>query len=267
MQFDDPASLSRVCTERLGEKAGRQFAAMARRGFHLIRATGSIQATALCRLGGPALLEPGTLWPEHGGLPLSLHAILDTDALGAWLGDELPVRPGLLNFFFLDPDLPYEEYRKLDVDVSGSEACRVIPADPARAVETTAPEPARSYPVVPVHAAGVTMLPDSWDVEDEDVEFDRDQHWGAASLILAEMGDLDGNTAGNHCAFGWPDTSYTLNVSFRDADGPAVHLLQLAEDTELGWGWGDAGTLYFTIPVKALATGDFRKVVAQVLCC
>ncbi|MEU4038913.1 hypothetical protein [Streptomyces collinus] len=27
--------------------------------------------------------------------------------------------------------------------------------------------------------------------------------------------------------FGWPDTSYTLRVSSRDADGPAVHLLQL----------------------------------------
>ncbi|MGW5605361.1 DUF1963 domain-containing protein [Streptomyces sp. NPDC003753] len=50
-------------------------------------------------------------------------------------------------------------------------------------------------------------------------------------------------------------------------NGPAVHLLQLAEDTELAWGWGDAGTLYFTIPVKALATGDFSQAVAQALCC
>jgi hypothetical protein len=195
---------------------------------------------------------------------LSLHAVLDTDALGTWLGDELPVRPGLLNFFYLDPDIPYEEYRELDM--LASEVSRVIPADPARAVETAAPEPARSYPATPVHAAEVTMLPDCWDLEDGDVEFDRDQHWGAASLILREMGDLDGNTAGSHCAFGWPDTSYTLQVSSRDTDGPAVHLLQLAEDTELGWGWGDAGTLYFTIPVKALATGDFREAVAQVLC-
>ncbi|MFG2477497.1 DUF1963 domain-containing protein [Streptomyces fagopyri] len=265
MQFDDPASLSRVCTERLGEKAGRQFAAMGRRGFQLVRPAGSIQATGQCRLGGPALLEPETCWPEQSGVPLSLHAVLDTDALAAWLGNELPIQPGLLNFFYLDPDLPYEEYRQLDM--SEPEICRVISVDPARAVETTAPAPARSYPAIPVHAAEVTMLPDCWDVEDEDVEFDRDQHWGAASLILDEMGDLDGNTAGSHCTFGWPDTSYTLKVSSRDADGPAVHLLQLAEDTALGWGWGDAGTLYFTIPAKALATGDFSQAVAQVLCC
>ncbi|MFD8589920.1 DUF1963 domain-containing protein [Streptomyces sp. NPDC059637] len=265
MHFEDPADLNRVCTERLGEKAGRQFAAMARRGFRLVRTAGGARATGRCRLGGPALLEPETRWPEHSGVPLSLHAVLDTDALAAWLGDELPVRPGPLNFFHLDPDLPYEEYRKLDM--LSSEAWRVIPADSARAVETTAPEPARSYPAAPVHAAEAVMLPDCWDVEDADVEFDRDRHWGASSLILGAMGDLDGNTAGSHCAFGWPDTSYTLKVSSRDADGPAVHLLQLAEDTELGWGWGDAGTLYFTIPAKALATGDFSKAVAQVLCC
>lgn len=265
MQFDDPAQLSRVCTERLGETAGRQFAAMARRGFRLVRATEGVPATGRCRLGGPALLEPGTSWPEQSGVPLSLHAVLDTDALAPWLGAELPVRPGLLNFFYLDPDIPYEQYRELDMLDPG--VCRVVPADPARAVETTAPEPARSYPAAPVHAVEVTMLPDCWDVEDEDVEFDREQHWGATSLILTEMADLDGNTAGSHCAFGWPDTSYTAKVSTRDADGPAIHLLQLAEDAGLEWGWGDAGTLYFTIPGKAFGSGDFSEAVAQIYCC
>ncbi|GAA4304776.1 hypothetical protein GCM10023086_22150 [Streptomyces venetus] len=268
MQFDDPGILNDVCTQRLGERAGRQFAAMARRGFRLIRpAEGAegAEATGRCRLGGPALLEPESRWPEHDGVPLSLHAVLDTDALAPWLGAELPVRPGLLNFFYLDPDVPYEEYRTLDLYHSG--VWRVVPADPARAVEVTAPRPARSYPAIPVHAAGVTMLPDCWDVEDGDLDYDRDEHWGAASLFLTEMADLDGNTAGSHCAFGWPDTSHTLPVSSRDADGrAAVHLLQLAEDAELGWGWGDAGTLYFTIPAEALAAGDFSRAVAQLLC-
>ncbi|MFF8992204.1 DUF1963 domain-containing protein [Streptomyces sp. NPDC014983] len=275
MQFGNPADVRRVCVERLGEKAGRQFAAMARRGFRLVRATDDHRTTGAgptglgptgrCRLGGPALLEPGTPWPEHGGVPLSLHAVLDTDALAPWPAGELPVRPGLLNFFHLDPELAYDDLRRLDP--AGPGACRVIPADPAAAIEATAPGPARSYPATPVHAAEVTMLPDCWDVEDEDVEFDRNVHWGAASLILDALGDLDGNTGGSHCAFGWPDTSYTLRVSPRDGAGPAVHLLQLAADADLGWGWGDAGTLYFTIPVKALANGDFHKATAQTLCC
>ncbi|MFI9605015.1 DUF1963 domain-containing protein [Streptomyces sp. NPDC052043] len=81
------------------------------------------------------------------------------------------------------------------------------------------------------------------------------------------MGDTDGNTAGGYRAFGWPDTSYGSWVTRRDADGPAVHLLQLAEDTELGWGWGDAGTLYFTIPAKAFAAGAFGKAEAIGRCC
>ncbi|MFJ4844634.1 MULTISPECIES: DUF1963 domain-containing protein [unclassified Streptomyces] len=265
MEFDDPADVSRECSDRLGERAGRQFAAMARRGFRLIRPTDTAEPTGRCRLGGPALLDPGTPWPEHDGMPLSLHAVLDTDALAPWLGDELPVRPGLLNFFHLDPDVPYDVLRTLDV--SGPGAARVLPADPARAVGTVTPEPARRYPAVPLHAAEVTMLPDCWDVEDEDIEFDRDRHWGAPSFVLSEMGDLDGNTAGAHFAFGWPDTSYTMKVTSRDADGPAVHLLQLAEEADLGWGWGDAGTLYYTIPVGALRAGDFGKAVARVQSC
>ncbi|MDH6135381.1 hypothetical protein P3T37_004796 [Kitasatospora sp. MAA4] len=265
MEFDDATELRRQCAERLGEKAGGQFAAMARRGFRLSPATDTTQAAGRCRLGGPALLEPGTPWPELDGVPLSLLAVLDTDALAAWLGDELPTRPGLLNFFSLDPDVPYEVYRELDT--YRPEAYRVVPADPGRAVEIAAPVPARSYPATSVHAAEVTMLPDCWDVEDGDVDFDADEHWGAASLILTEMADLDGNTADSHCAFGWPDTSYTLRVTSRDADGPAIHLLQLASDAQLGWGWGDVGTLYFTIPVKAFTEGDFSKATAEGQCC
>ncbi|TDD47750.1 DUF1963 domain-containing protein [Nonomuraea terrae] len=265
MEFNDPAGMLRACVERLGDKAGRQYAAMARRGFRLERAMDDAQATGHCRLGGPALLEPGNPWPELGGVPLSLYAVLDTDALAPWLGEDLPTRPGLLNFFSLDPDVPYEEYRMLDV--YAPEAWRVIPADPARAVETAAPEPARSCPATPVHAVATLMLPDPWDVEDGDVEFDEDAYWGASALILEKMDGLDGNTAGSHCAFGWPDTSYASQVTRRDADGPAIHLLQLAEDADLGWGWGDAGTMYFTISAKAFAAGDFSQAVADMRCC
>ncbi|MFI8853577.1 DUF1963 domain-containing protein [Streptomyces sp. NPDC053499] len=265
MKFDDPAEMHRICAERLGEETGRQFTAMARRGFELDRATDGAPATGQCRLGGPALLEPGTPWPEFGGMPLSLHAVLDTGALAPWLGDELPTRPGLLNFFYLDPDVPYEEYRKLNL--SERDGGCVIPADPARAVETAAPAPARSYPATPVHAAGVTMLPDCWDVEDEDLSYDKDEHWGAPSLLLQKMDGVDGNTAGGHCAFGWPDTSYAIYATERDADGPEIHLLQLAEDGDLGWGWGDAGTMYFMIPAGAFAAGDFSKAEARMRCC
>ncbi|MFJ9457428.1 DUF1963 domain-containing protein [Kitasatospora sp. NPDC101447] len=265
MEFDDPAVMRRLCEERLGPEAGQRFAAMARRGFRLVAASPEAPAAGRSRLGGDALLEPGVPWPALEGVPLSLHAVLDTDALAGWLADQLPVRPGLLNFFHLDPDVPYEEYSALDA--YSPDAWRVIPADPARAVTTSAPEPARRYPARPVHAVPVTMLPDSWDLENDDLPYDRDRHWGAPSLVLDAMDDLDGNTAGHHCAFGWPDTSYTSTVTARDDDGPAVHLLQLAEDADLGWGWGDAGTMYFTIPAGAFAAGDFGRAEAAGHCC
>ncbi|MGW2597686.1 hypothetical protein [Streptomyces klenkii] len=68
----------------------------------------------------------------------------------------------------------------------------MIPADPARAVEAAAPEPARNYPARPVHAAEAVMLPDCWDVQDGDFDFGSgsgfyaNEHWGAASLILSK---------------------------------------------------------------------------------
>lgn len=55
-------------------------------------------------------LEPGTSWPEVDGIPLSLLAVLDVDALASWLGAELPASPGLLNFFHIQPYLDYEQY-------------------------------------------------------------------------------------------------------------------------------------------------------------
>lgn len=266
MFFDDPDSAVAACVERLGEVAGRQLAGMSRRGFVLQRPNPGAAASGMCRLGGSALLDPGTDWPQVDGFPLSLLAVLDTTSLGDWLGDSLPhAMPGLLNFFSADPDVPYETLSRLDV--LGPKAARVVPADPALAFETAAPAPARVYPPVPVRATAVAMLPDSWDLQDADIEFDKDVHWGAPSLILGAMSGYDGNTGGRHCAFGWPDTSYGNTVTARDADGPAIHLLQLAQDAQLGWAWGDAATLNFTIPARAFAAGDFTSVRVTVQSC
>lgn len=266
MYFDDPAAVLPACVERLGDRSGSQLAAMARRGFLLERPTGQAAATGRCRLGGPALLDPGTAWPGTAGVPLSLLAVLDLDALGGRLGVALPPqRPGLLNFFYADPDIPVAELLRLDTwDPS---AWRVIPAESRTAVENPAPNPARSYPPVPVRAVDVTMLPDVCDVADSDVDFDKTRYWGVTQLLWESMQGLDGNTAGRHCAFGWPDTSYANIVTERDDDGPHIHLLQLAQDAGLGWSRGDAATLNFLIPAQALADGDFSRVHLKTQSC
>jgi hypothetical protein len=81
--------------------------------------SGSAARAGRCRLGGPALLDPGTAWPQASGFPLSLHAILnavlDVGALVGWLGNALPTLcPGLLNFF-ADRNVPYEACQWLDL--------------------------------------------------------------------------------------------------------------------------------------------------------
>jgi len=116
-------------------------------------------------------------------------------------------------------------------------------------------------------AAAVTMLPDVYDIDDDGVEFDGHAYWGAIEFLWDAMKGFDGNSAGRHCAVGWPDTSYATPITRRDADGPAVHLLQLAADAELGWGWGDAATLSFTIPAKPFAAGDFSAARVCVRSC
>ncbi|WBO61764.1 DUF1963 domain-containing protein [Streptomyces camelliae] len=195
------------------------------------------------------MLEPGTAWPEIDGVPLSPHAVLDTDALAPGLAAELPTRPGLLNFFHLVPDVPYERYRLLDL--SGPEACRVIPAAATRAVKRAAPEPARSYPVRPLRATEVTMLPDCWDIEDADVDFDPDET-GVRHRSSSPRWATSTGTPPSGIAPSAGPTPLTGRVTRRDSDGPAVHLLQLAQDAELGWGRGDAGTLYFSDPGEGL---------------
>jgi hypothetical protein len=263
--FDDPAAALAASVQRLGAVAGRQLAAMARRGF-LLERTGNDAASGRCRLGGPALLEPGTNWPQIDGFPLSLLAVLDTTALAAELETSLPsATPGLLNFFYADPDVPVETLLRLDL--LRPEAAQVVPADPALAVEATAPAPAHVYPSVPVHATAVAMLPDSWDVEDTDIAYDKNEHWGAPALVLEAMTGYDGNTADLHSAFGWPDTSYGNTVTVRDADGPAVHLLQLARDAHMGWGWGDAATLNFTIPAGSFVASEFSAAQLTIQSC
>ncbi|MEU6711670.1 DUF1963 domain-containing protein [Nonomuraea sp. NPDC046802] len=82
---------------------------MARPEFGLTAAQEGRPPTGRCRFGGSALLEPGTSWPDFNGIPLSLFVVLDTD--------ELPVRPGLLNFFYLSGDAA--QIRQLRSIISG----------------------------------------------------------------------------------------------------------------------------------------------------
>ncbi|GAA0353931.1 YwqG family protein [Actinoallomurus spadix] len=254
------AEIEALCAEHVPGAAGPQLAAMALPGLMLDPVDDGHLATGRCRLGGPALLEPGTPWPECDGIPLSLLAVLDTDPLAGWLGDRLPCRPGLLNFFYLDPDLDYDDYRHIDL-FEDARVWRVIPADPARAESVAAPAGARSFAATPLRASPIPTLPDQWDPAVDGLDFGPDRDLPPC----LEVGEVCGAWTerygdGLHRAFGWP----SLLQGPLQAEGH-VHLLQI--DGFDRWTFGDAGVLYYTIPEDALRAGDFTRVVAEGQCC
>ncbi|MEV0405698.1 DUF1963 domain-containing protein [Actinoallomurus sp. NPDC050550] len=245
-----------VCVEFLGEHLGSQLAALARPGFGLSPAGESRPAAGRSRLGGPPLLDPGTPWPHDDDLPLSLFAVLDTDELTPWLGDELPVRPGLLNFFGIDH----------------LQACRVVPADPTRAAPVRPPDD-DAFAVVPLHAEPCLSLPDAWwgaTLEDFIEGFGLDPGPDLTSICdpseqVTEL--FAGDFPGEHYpgsgavdqAFGWPP-SVQPGDPLPDLRGEYTHLLRLSSN--LGeWEFAEGGSLHFLIPRKALRDGDFSQAV------
>ncbi|WP_433516772.1 DUF1963 domain-containing protein [Nonomuraea sp. CA-143628] len=249
----EAAYIRSVCAEFLGEHLGSQLAALARPGFGLSPASESRPAAGRSRLGGAALLDPGTPWPHDGKGPLNLYAVLDTDELAPWLGDELPVRPGLLNFFlgnFYD--------------------CQVIPADPTGAVELRSPDD-HAFAIVPLHARRRLSLPDMWwggALEDLIEGFGLDPGPDLTSICDPEESVTDlfaGDSAGGHYpgsadddqAFGWP-TWIAPEDPLPDLRGEYTHLLHLSSN--LGeWEFPKGGSLNFLIPKQALRDGDYSQ--------
>ncbi|MFD0903994.1 DUF1963 domain-containing protein [Actinomadura sediminis] len=237
------------------------MAALARPGF-VLRPTGPDEPpTGRCQAGGPALLEPGTPWPQStAGTPLSLFAVLDTDELAPWLGDQMPTRLGLVNVFSAVGSL--------------SEECTIVCADPARAVEVPTPSPAEILREVRLHAAPIMTLPVSGEYDTGDPvlktfdyraepDFDED-HWESPVERFVQ-GPLRREwhlysreeqrfTPGDSQAFGWP---YIDSWVGKRTDG-YEHLLTLSGDL-----WDDNGFERVMIPPGALRTGDFTDAVCE----
>ncbi|MDL4773860.1 DUF1963 domain-containing protein [Actinomadura xylanilytica] len=266
----ETAAVHRLCTERLGAALGPQLAALARPGFDLTPANDARPATGRCRLGGPALLDPGTPWPRCDDLPLVLFAVLDTDELAPWLGDELPCRPGLLNFFYLDT-------APSGYDLDDPAICRVVPANPARAVAVTAPQPERGFAAVPLNARPDLTLPGlissgsfmSLESLIEDFGFTPDPGIEADRLeadALLMFGDFPEDQyypgpLGVDQAFGWTAEEATHRL-LPDPQGEYTRLLRISSNLA-EWEFPEGGGLHFLIPTKALRDGDFTQAVAE----
>lgn len=272
------AKVRTLCVDHLGEHIGTQVAELAKPGFALRPVKPGVAAAGLGRWGGPALLNPGTPWPEYEGVPLSLFAVLDVDALGPLVGDERPP-DGLLNIFFLDPDIQ-RGYVLADAPnfvFEDPRNCRIIPADPARAVEVTAPAPASVHDAEPFYAVPVVTLPSARGVDYDPVldtldyggETDDSIYYRSAPgwLVSDRFGDTwiefcereqglykyDDVSFSPDQAFGWPH----LENTFPQLKEPYRHLITIGR-----YDMGDGGYLHVVLPAGAFRDGDYEQAVA-----
>ncbi|OPF84757.1 hypothetical protein VT50_0201780 [Streptomyces antioxidans] len=226
------SALHDFCAERLGAPSAARLVRLARPGFELTQA-GPGEAAGHSRFGGRAMLEPGTPWPDCEGTPLSLLAVLDTDALAPWLDDLLPAGTGLLNFFALD---------------SASER-----ADPA------------AFEPVPWSAAPGFAFPDAWDPAWGTVDLGSvvdDMPLYDITALLPGWPEQPYALHADDLAFGWPlfPTGSSPMLPDGEESSHYQHLLQLSGQDEW-WIGGDSGWMHWSIPTGALRGGDFSRTV------
>ncbi|MFF4695514.1 DUF1963 domain-containing protein [Streptomyces chattanoogensis] len=284
----EAAKVRQLCIAHLGEHLGTQMAALARPGFGLRPVKDGTVPAGHTRWGGPALLDPGTPWPECEGAPLSLFAVLDVEALGPWPVDERPpAGVGLLNVFYLEED-PHSGERHLPLE--DPRRCRIVPARHTQAVEVAAPAPAPASDPVALYAVPVVTLPSPFSVDYDPVLDTLDytgetgtEDWATyyASMPGWLIADRFGEAWRTYCeqeqglyayddvrfspdqAFGWPHLEGgTHDLKALSADEPYRHLVTIGHHDLCG----DGSYLHFVLPAKALREGDWSQTVALVEC-
>ncbi|MFC4009600.1 DUF1963 domain-containing protein [Nonomuraea purpurea] len=263
------SDLREFCAERLWVELAADCIDLARPGFVLTPAEPGKEA-GHSRFGGRALLEPGTPWPTCEGFPLSLLAVLDTDALSPWLGDLLPAGTGLLNFFYLDSESEQSDDDACDLAMKyhsyDPHVGRVIAARSADAVET--PPPTRSSVFAPVtwSASPGVSFPDAHDSVWETLDLNPEAHDMDLYDVADQLAKWPGSSGAFYArdiAFGWPLLPSGAPLALPQYEVPIYHhLLQLSGHGPYEWGIeGDGGWMHWSIPTKALKAGDFGQAI------
>ncbi|MFG2627546.1 DUF1963 domain-containing protein [Streptomyces sp. NPDC048473] len=266
------SALRDFCAERLGAELAARFVDLARPGFALTEA-GPGEGTGHSRFGGRAMLEPGTPWPACEGFPLSLLAVLDTDALAPWLGGLLPAGTGLLNFFYLDSNsdqcdpASYEPAFKSGRD--NTQVGRVIAARSVYALETNPPARSSVFEPVAWAASPGLAFPDAYDPAWDTLDLGPDVDDMARAMpdvyvegLLTEWRQRPGVLDSEDIAFGRPQFPTGNAPLLPRGEDPNLHhhLLQLSEQDEWSIG-GDGGWMHWSIPTEALRAGDFSQAI------
>lgn len=194
----------------------------------------------------------------------------------------VPGLPGdTLLAFFYDAD----EQQGWGDDPGDRQFWTVIPVAVANATPVAAPPGTPTFPAYRMLTRTVTTIPDL----DEPALSELDADYEDIERLDADLTDDD--QAPWHRMLGWPDLVQNPMepecrlaakwISGGDSEGcrgPRVAdtaseaadwllLLQLDTDDEIGWMWGDGGTLYYWILRQDLLAGRFDRTWMILQCC
>lgn len=235
------------------------------------------------RLGGLPEMPAGFEWPRWNGRPQAFLAQLDLEELHRELPTCLP-RAGKLYFFY------DQEQAEWGFDPKDAGAWRVLhqPAGEVALVEHRAPEglaPENIFKLKRVKPQRIEVLPDpqrlppqnvASDVDVDDYEevraeafagLERHQLLGFPSPVQNDGMEEECQYASSGVFVGDPEGYEDPRVpELKPGAAEWKLLLQLETDDDLGWMWGDAGTLYFWIRESDALRGDFSRVWMVLQC-
>jgi uncharacterized protein YwqG len=276
----DADALGALARRHFGE-AGRLLESSARSSLRLRRAEACPDADAGSRFGGTALLPGGQAWPAtRAGRPLSFLAQVSTADIQVPAGvPDLPA--GTLLAFFYEAG----EQQGWGFDPGDRQFSVVIAVPAAGAVAVASPPGALAFPAYRMLPRTVTTIPDHGEPSLDEMNADY-------AVFRQLHADLDrDDVAPWHRMFGWPDLVQNPmqlecqlaanGIYLGDGKGyrhpraaelaPGAEdwllLLQLDTDDEIGWMWGDTGTIYYWIRRLDLLTARFDQAWMIFQCC
>jgi uncharacterized protein YwqG len=233
------------------------------------------------RFGGTALLPADHAWPvTRAGKPLSFLAQISTADIQVPAGTPALPADTLLAFFY-----EAEEQQGWGFDPDDRQFWTVTQVPTVDAVAAAPPPGALAFPAYRVLPRAVRTIPDHREPALDGLDADYD-------VFRRLYADLNRDDAAPwHRMFGWPELvqnpmqmecqlasngiyvgdakGYRHPRAAELAPGAAdwLLLLQLDTDDDIGWMWGDTGTIYYWIRRQDLRAARFDRAWMIFQCC
>ncbi|RYD49847.1 MAG: DUF1963 domain-containing protein [Verrucomicrobiaceae bacterium] len=226
---------------------------------------------AASSLAGAPLLNPARTWPHLHGQPLEFLAQLNLEEIPE-TGHARP-KLGLLSFFY---DVANQPWGSDSDDHAGT----VVLFNPDPSSARPLLKPGTPPPAPPRKPLAFTQAAAFCLTEEQNSRLDKfiQQADDATVKTISDMREtlIQASPRHGNCVLSPPapvqeDMDHDLASAARflglPVDTAWTLLLQLDSDPDVGWCWGDAGSLYFWIPTADLAEGHFDRVWTILQCC